>query len=297
MLMVLAGTGYVRGLQDTRTPLFVALGTAVLNLVVEVVLIYGFDQGIGASALATVLAQTVAAAVYVQRLGRRVVALGVGLRPHAASVRTLARVGGELLIRTAALRAALTMSTAVAARIGTVDLAAHQIAFDIWSFLAFGLDAVAIAGQSIVGHALGAGDADRARGAGWRMIELGVASGIVCAAVVLVLRPVLPHVFSNDPEVVQLTAFLLLWVALLQPANAVAFVLDGVLIGAGDQRFLAWAMLGASAVFLASAAAILALGLGIGWLWAAIGLWMLSRAGPLMLRFLGDRWVVLGATR
>lgn len=297
MLMVLAGTGYVRGLQDTRTPLFVAIGTAGLNLVLEIVLIYGFDLGIGASAFSTVLAQTVAAAVYVQRLGRSVRALGVGLRPHAASVRTLARVGGELLIRTVALRAALTMSTAVATRIGTADLAAHSIAFEIWSFLAFGLDALAIAGQSIVGHALGAHDAARARGAGRRMIEMGVAAGVMCGVVVFALRTLVPHLFTDDPEVVQLTAFLLIWVALLQPANALAFVLDGVLIGAGDQRFLAWAMLGASAVFVAAATAVLVLGLGIGWLWAAVGLWMLSRAIPLTIRFVHDRWIVLGAVR
>ena len=297
MLVVLAGTGYLRGLQDTRTPLVVAVTTAGVNLVVEVVLIYGLDQGIGASALATVVAQTLAAAVYLSRIGRAVAALGVGLRPHAPSLRRLGAVGRDLLVRTAALRAALVVATAVATRLGTVEVAAHQVAFEIWSFLALGLDAIAIAGQAMVGRALGAGDGGAARAAGRRMIEWGVALGATAAGAVLALRTVLPHLFSGDAAVVSLAAFLLVWVAVLQPVNAVAFVLDGILIGAGDMRFLAWAMAGAAAVFVPAAVTVAALGAGIGWLWAAIALLMAVRAGTLLARFAGDRWIVLGAAR
>jgi putative MATE family efflux protein len=297
MMVVLAGTGYLRGLQDTRTPLVLAGGTAGLNLALELVLIYGFDQGIGASALATVVAQTTAAAIYIRILGRAALSQGAGLRPQPGSLRSVARVGADLLVRTAALRAALTAATAVAARIGTADLAAHQVAFEVWTFLAFALDAVAIAGQAIVGRALGAGDGDQARGAGWRMIEWGVVLGVVYGGLLLAGHQVLPHLFSDDAEVVRLAAFLLICAAVLQPANGVAFVLDGVLIGAGDQRFLAWAMGGAAVVFIAAAGTVLALGLGIGWLWASLGLLMVTRAGTLMVRFLGGRWIVLGATR
>jgi putative MATE family efflux protein len=268
-----------------------------VNLVVEVVLIYGLDQGIGASALATVVAQTLAAAVYLSRIGRAVAALGVGLRPHAPSLRRLGAVGRDLLVRTAALRAALVVATAVATRLGTVEVAAHQVAFEIWSFLALGLDAIAIAGQAMVGRALGAGDGGAARAAGRRMIEWGVALGATAAGAVLALRTVLPHLFSGDAAVVGLAAFLLVWVAVLQPVNAVAFVLDGILIGAGDMRFLAWAMAGAAAVFVPAAVTVAALGAGIGWLWAAIALLMAVRAGTLLARFAGDRWIVLGAAR
>ncbi|HEX6417299.1 MAG TPA: MATE family efflux transporter, partial [Acidimicrobiales bacterium] len=297
MLVVLAGTGYLRGLQDTRTPLVVAVTTAGVNLVVEVVLIYGLDQGIGASALATVVAQTLAAAVYLSRIGGAVASLGVGLRPHPASLRRLGAVGRDLLVRTAALRAALVVATAVATRLGTVEVAAHQVAFEIWSFLALGLDAIAIAGQAMVGRALGASDGGVARAAGRRMIEWGVALGATAAVAVLALRTVLPHLFSGDAAVVGLAAFLLVWVAVLQPVNAVAFVLDGILIGAGDMRFLAWAMAGAAAVFVPAAMAVAVLDAGIGWLWAALGLLMTVRAGTLLARFAGDRWIVLGATR
>ena len=178
LLVVLAGTGYLRGMQDTRTPLAVAVGTGALNLVLEVVFIYGLGRGLGASAATTVVAQYVGAAVYVWRIGRAVRAHHVDLRPDPASLRRLGTVGADLLVRTAALRASLLVATAVAARLGPVDVAAHQIAFEIWSLLALGLDAIAIAGQAIVGRALGADDASAARGAGRRMIEWGVAGGI-----------------------------------------------------------------------------------------------------------------------
>jgi putative MATE family efflux protein len=297
MLLVLAGAGYLRGLQDTRTPLLVAIGTAAANLVIEVTLIYGLGQGIGASALATVLAQVGGAAVYVRRVGRAARRHGADLAPHPASLAALARVGGDLLVRTAALRAALVVATAVAARLGSVDVAAHVIAFEIWNFLALGLDAIAIAGQAMVGRALGAGDGPGARDAGRRMIEWGVALGALIGVLVAVLRTVLPHLFTDDPEVLALATFLLLWVAALQPVNAVAFVLDGVLIGAGDMRFLAGAMIVAAAVFIPAALLVLALDAGIGWLWASLGLLMATRASTLLARFASDRWIVLGARR
>jgi putative MATE family efflux protein len=297
MLLVLAGAGYLRGLQDTRTPLLIAIGTASANLVIEVALIYGLDQGIGASALATVLAQVGGAAVYIRRVGHAARRQGADLAPHPASLAALARVGRDLLVRTAALRAALVVATAVATRLGSVDVAAHQIAFEIWSFLALGLDAIAIAGQAMVGRALGAGDGPGARDAGRRMIEWGVALGAVVGVLVAALRTVLPHLFTDDVEVLALASFLLVWVAALQPLNAVAFVLDGVLIGAGDMRFLAWAMIVAAGVFIPAALAVLALDAGIGWLWASLGLLMATRASTLLARFASGRWIVLGARR
>ncbi|MGH9186159.1 MAG: MATE family efflux transporter [Acidimicrobiales bacterium] len=296
LLIVLAGTGYLRGLQDTRTPLLVAGGSALANLVIELVLIYGFGFGIGASALATVVAQIGAATVYVARVVRAVQALDVPVRPDFRAIGALARVGGDLLLRTAALRGALTLATAVATRIGTDDVGAHQIAFEVWSFLALALDAVAIAGQAMIGRLLGAGQGTEARAAARRMIELGLFTGVVCGALVAASRPLLPHVFTDDAAVVALTGFVLLWVAALQPVNGVVFVLDGVLIGAGDMRFLAWAMAGAFAVFAAAAGAVLALDLGIGWLWASIGLLMVARLVALGTRFARGRWIMLGPT-
>jgi putative MATE family efflux protein len=294
-LVVLAGTGYLRGLQDTVLPLKVAVLTATLNLVVEVILVVGLDQGIGASALSTVLAEWLAAAIYIRRITVSVRMHELALRPDSRALRSLALVGRDLLIRTAALRLSLTLTTAVAARIGDADLAAHQIAFEIWSFLALVLDAIAIAGQAMIGRLLGAGRAETARAAARRMIEMGVMVGVAVGAMIIALRTALPDLFTNDPEVAMLAAFLLVWVGLLQPVNAVVFVLDGVLIGAGDLRFLAWAMVGAAAIFVPTVLLVPALDLGIGWVWAAIAVLMLARMLALSARFATTRWQVTGA--
>jgi putative MATE family efflux protein len=297
LLVTLAGTGYLRGRQDTFTPLAVALGSNVVNLALELVLINGFGFGIGASALGTVLAQTGAAAIYVGRVVRAVRRLDVSIRPDSRAIGLLGRAGGALLLRTAALRGSLTAATAIATRIGPVEVAAHAIAYELWNFLALALDAIAIAGQAIIGKELGAGDADEARAMGRRMLWLGFLAGAVLGVVVLALHTVLPHVFSNDPRVLALASFLLWHVAVLQPVNGVVFVLDGILIGAGDLRYMARAMVGAAAVFAAGGACVLVLGLGVGWLWAAIGLFMVARLVGLGTRFRTGHWAVTGATR
>lgn len=295
LLVTLAGTGYLRGLQNTRTPLLVAVGTALLNLGLELVLVYGFGQGIGASALATVVAQAVGAVVYVRAVVGAAHLDGARLRPVLAAQRRLLRVGVDLLLRTAALRGSLLALTAVATRIGRIDVAAHVIAFEIWSFLAMALDALAIAGQAMVGRLLGAGRVSDARAASGRLLTLGLVGSALTALVVVGLSPVLPRVFTPDAAVADLARFLLLWVAVLQPLAAVAFVLDGVLIGAGDQRFLARAMAFSALALAVAIAPVLPLGLGIGWVWSAFGALMLVRAVTLLARFRGDRWLVAGA--
>lgn len=297
VLVVLAGTGYLRGLQDTRTPLAVALGTAAINLVLELVLVLGLGFGLGASALGTVIAQLVGAVVYLRAVGVRARGEGVSLRPDFAAQRRLLRVGADLVVRTAALRGSLLGLTAVATRIGPVDVAAHQIAFEVWNMLAMGLDALAIAGQALVGRYLGSGDADRARQVSKRLLQLGVVASAALAVVVLASAPWLGELFTPDPDVARLVGFLLIWVALLQPVGAIAFVLDGVLIGAGDQRFLAWAMAGAAVAFAVAVAPVVPLGLGIGWVWASFGVLMVVRSGVLLHRFRGDAWLVLGSAR
>lgn len=295
LLLTLAGTGYLRGVQDTRTPLMVAVSTAIANLVLELVLIHGFDQGIGASALATVVAQGVGALVYLRAVVAPARAAGVALRPDPRALARLLRVGGDLVLRTAALRGSLLVLTAVATRIGRVEVAAHQIAFEIWNLLAFALDALAIAAQAMVGRYLGAGRPDEARAASQRLVVLGLFGGLAATVALTLLAPLLPGLFTNDPAVAHLVRFLLWWVAGLQVLGAVAFVLDGVLIGAGDQRFLARAMGVGALVLGAAVAPVLPLGLGIGWVWAAFGALMAARAGLLWRRFRGDRWLLVGA--
>jgi putative MATE family efflux protein len=299
LLLALTGTGYFRGQQDTKTPLVIAIVAAGANLVLEVVLIYGFGLGLGASALTTVVAQWGSAAYYLFWIGRSIRAIPgqpVRLRPDLVALRALTRLSAALATRTAALRGSLLVGTMVAARLGNVELAAYEIAFALWSLLANALDAIAIAGQAMIGHRLGSGDADSARTASNRMVWWGIWTGLVSMVGLLVLQPWLPELFSSDAEVVALAGFLILLVALLQPVAAIVFVLDGILIGAGDLTFLAKAMVGAFAAYLPCALAVLWLDLGIGWLWGAIAVLMFARLIVLGVRYLGDRWLVLGAT-
>ena len=297
MLISLAGVGYLRGLQDTARPFYVALGTALANLVLELILVFGFDQGIGASALSTVIAQWFAAIVFVRWIRAAVATHDVTLRPDAGVIRELAGDGVDLFVRTAALRGSLTVTLGIAARIGNDDLAAHQIAFEIWNLLALTLDAIAIAAQAIIGRELGAGNAARARALGRRMTQWGVVAGLVLGLVLLATSPLLPHVFTEDPAVLGLASFLLIHVAVSQPVAGVVFALDGVLIGAGDLRYLAWAMWAAAVVLVGGGLLVLELDAGIGWLWVALHGWIVTRAVTLLARFRGDAWMVTGATR
>jgi putative MATE family efflux protein len=297
MLVTYAAIGYLRGRQDTRTPLVVAIVAAVANLVLEVVLILGLGYGVGASAASTALVQWAAAAVYLLGVGRRTAELGVPLGLSPRAVGRLARVGFALMVRTVALRLAFTSATAVAARLGTTEVGAHQIAFEIWNALALALDAIAIAGQALVGRLLGAGDVAAARAAARRMIEIGAAFGVLVGVLILATRGVLPAAFSDDPAVLALTTFVLLFVGGMQPVNGVVFVLDGVLMGAGDMRYLAVSMVAAAMLFLVAAAVLVATGAGLGWLWTAILGLMVARLVVLGARVRGDRWLVVGAVR
>lgn len=293
VLVTYAAVGWLRGRQDTRTPLLVAVVSALVNLVLEVWLILGLGYGVGASAASTVPVQWGSAAVYLVALGRS----ADSVRPAARTVWRLARVGLDLLVRTVALRLALTAATAVAARLGAAQVGAHQIAFELWNTLALALDAVAIAAQVLVGRLLGAGDVVAARAATRRLLELGLAFGLLVGVALLALRGVLPHAFTDDPQVVHLASFVLLFAAVLQPVNAVVFVLDGVLMGAGDMRYLAFSMVLAAVLFLAAAAVLAGTGAGLGWLWTAIGGLMLARLALLTTRIRTDRWLVTGAIR
>jgi putative MATE family efflux protein len=297
LLVTLAGTGYLRGVQDTRTPLLVAVASAVVNLALEVAVIYGLGFGIGASAVTTVVVQWGAAAVYLRWTVRAVHRHDVGLRPDPAAIGRLVRVGRDLLIRTLALRGAITVATAVATRMGPVSLAAHQIAFEMWNFLALVLDAVAIAAQAIIGRLLGAGDIDGARAAGRRMLEWGLLAGVAIGLVVGAASPVLPALFTPDPAVRSIAVMLLILAALMQPVNGVVFVLDGLLIGAGDLGYLAVAMVVGLVAFVPVALGVLAAGLGIAWLWAALILLMATRLATLLARWRSGDWAVTGATR
>ncbi|PRY67908.1 putative MATE family efflux protein [Glaciihabitans tibetensis] len=296
MLLVIAATGLLRGLQDTRTPLVIAVAGFAANAALNAVFIYGFGWGIAGSAAGTVVAQWSMAAVYVVMAIRAARATGASLSPGLRGVTGAAASGGWLLVRTASLRAAMLSTVVVGTSLGVSSLAALQIALTIFSTIAFMLDALAIAGQSMIGHGLGASQEQRVKAITRRLVELGIVLGAAIGVVLVPLAWLLGPVFTGDPEVTaQLTPTVLV-MALGIPLAGFVFVLDGVLIGAGDARYLAVAGLVALAIYLPMLWTVSSLGAGLPWLWLAFGIGYIGARGlTLGLRARGDTWIVTGA--
>jgi putative MATE family efflux protein len=289
-LVALAGQGYLRGVSNLRRPLEIVVAANVLNLLLEVVFVYVFHWGIAGSAAGTALAQAGMGATFVVEL----------LRPHAsrrpslAEMRPLFRVGRQIFVRTAALYASFLVAASVLARMGDAEIGAHQIAYELFIFLALVLDALAIAGQVMVGRMLGAGNAEDAHAAAARMIEWSVAIGLLFAVVLAPLSHALPRAFTGDPRVLHQAALLWPFLAAMQPLGGAVFALDGILIGAGDTRYLMWSMLAASGVFVTLAALALAFGWGVVGVWAALDVLIAARLALLGPRFARRRWAVVG---
>lgn len=289
-LIALAGQGYLRGVADLRTPLVILVAANALNVVLEVVFVYGLDWGLPGSAWGTVIAQSLMGAAFVACLLR---APAASRRPALALIRPLLRMGGALMVRTGALLGAFVLAGAVLARVGAASLAAHQIAFQLFVFLALVLDAIAIAGQVIVGRRLGAGDAEGARAAARRMIELSVAGGVLLGLALLAATDIVPRAFTSDPAVLERARELWPLFALMQPVGAAVFALDGILMGAGDTDYLAWSMVAAFVVF--APLAVASLQWGVVGMWIGLNVLMLVRLGTCGARFAGGRWQRVGA--
>jgi putative MATE family efflux protein len=291
-LIALSGQGYLRGTADLRTPLKIVVLANLANVALELLFVYGFGWGLPGSAWGTVLAQLGMGAAFAACL---LGAPASNRRPSWAGMRPLLRMGSALVLRTGSLLGAFTLAGAVLARVGAPSLGAHQIGFQLFVFLALVLDAIAIAGQVIVGRRLGAGDAEGARAAARRMIELSVAAGAVFAVVLLALRGVLPRAFTDDPRVLERARTLWPLFALMQPIGAAVFALDGILLGAGEAGYLAASMAAAAAVFAPVALLSLHFGWGVIGVWAGLNLLMVVRLVTCGARFAGGRWQRVGA--
>lgn len=295
VLLLLASTGVLRGLQDTRTPLLVAISCNVINIGLNVLFVYGIGLGIAGSATGSLIAQTTSAiflAVVVIRAARRQ-GTKISFRPYG--VLHAARAGFWLMLRTATLQLSITVTTAVAAGLGAVALATHQVLNSLWTLLAFALDALAIAAQAVIGRYLGAGNVIMVRRLAARMIGWGIGAGLLFGLIVALARPWYDQIFSPDPAVQALLSQVVLVVACCTPLAGVVFVLDGVLIGAGDGRYLALAGLIAMVTYLPLAVLVHTSGASLLWLWIAYGCFILARMITLVVRARGTRWIRTGA--
>lgn len=293
ILVSLAGNGWMRGVQDTARPFRYVLFANGLSAVLCPVLVYGVGLGLPGSAVANVVAQVVGGLLFVRALSRA----GVSLRPDRAVLLAQLRVGRDLAARTVAFQVCFLSAAGVAARLGVAQVAAHQVALQLFFFLALVLDAVAIAAQSLVGESLGAGRVDQARAVARRVTRYGAAGGLLAAVVLLAGTTVIPGIFTADTAVLEQARIVWWWLALMQPLAGVVFALDGVLMGAGDVAYLrTLTVLAGLLGFLPFSLLTIPLGLGLGGVWAGLTLFIAIRLVGTLWRVRGGRWAIVGAT-
>ncbi len=292
VLLITASQGAFRGYQDTRTPMVVTLGFNVINGGLDPLFIFAFDWGLAGAAAATAIGQWGGALVFlVLLLHTRRDELGIPLRlPALRTLWPFLKVGRDLFLRTASLVGTMTLATATAARVGVTAVAAHQVAAQLWTFLALLVDALAVAAQALVSKHLGRDDEATARRVSNRLLQWGLAVGIALGLGFWALRPVLPHFFSSDPATVRALRDVYLFVVVLQPLNGLVFVGDGIYMGAEEFPYLAKAMIGTAAVAGGLLLLVNPLGWGLSGVWWGITALMIGRvmtlAGPYARRTL-----------
>ncbi len=294
IFVVLAGNGWLRGVQDVRSPVVIVLAANGLSAVASPVLVYPVGLGLAGSAMANVAAQLTATVLFLRAL----VGTGAPLRPDSAVLRAQLSAGRDLILRSAAFQAAFLTAAAVAARMGTAQLAAHQIALQLWEFTALLLDSFAIAAQSVVGAALGGGDIAAARQVALRVARYGLVAGVVFGAVLGTGVLALPRLFTDSAAVLHQAHVLWPWFAGMQPVAGVVFALDGVLIGAGDVAFMrTLTLVAALGAFVPVDLAALHWHWGIGGVWAGLTAFVVVRLVGMLVRTAGTGWAVVGEQR
>jgi putative MATE family efflux protein len=293
VLLVLAGNGWMRGVQRTREPVRIVLAANAVSALASPLLVYSAGIGLNGSAIANVGAQAVGGALFLRSLRRA----AATTRPQAAVMRAQLVVGRDLIVRAAAFQVAFLSAAGVAARMGTAQIAAHQIGLQLWEFTALLLDSFAIAAQSLVGAALGGENAAEARRLAWQVSRWGLCAGAAFAVCFGAGWSLVPQAFTSAAPVLHQAHVLWPWFVAMLPAAGVVFALDGVLIGAGDVAFMRTiTVIAAVGAFAPLNLAALHWHWGIGGVWAGLTAFIAVRLVGMLIRVRGERWMVLGVT-
>lgn len=294
VLVTMAGNGWMRGVQDARRPLWYVLAGNGISAVLCPLLVYGAGWGLEGSAVANVVAQTISAGMFFRALARE----QVPLRPQPAVMKAQLLIGRDLVLRSLAFQACFLSAAAVAARTSTEAVGAHQIVLQLWTFLALVLDSIAIAAQSLIGAALGSHSAERARRVARQVTGYGLVFGCVLLAVFASVHDLLPRAFTSDAGVLAEVPGAWWFFVLLQPIAGVVFALDGVLLGAGDAKYLRNTTLGSAVLgFLPMVWLSLAYGWGLVGIWTGLAAFMVLRLLAVLSRLRSGQWAVVGAVR
>ncbi|HEY3529087.1 MAG TPA: MATE family efflux transporter [Nocardioides sp.] len=296
VLLVLAGNGWMRGVQLTRAPVVIVLVANGLSAAASPLLVYTFGMGLVGSAWANLGAQVVAAALFLRALRREAASVKTSLAPHVEVMRAQLVLGRDLIVRAAAFQIAFMVAAGVAARMGAAQIAAHQIGMQLWEFTALLLDSFAIAAQSLVGAALGASDARVARQLARQVARWSAGAGTAFGAAYAAGWWLIPRLFTSSPAVWHQAHVLWPWFVVMLPAAGIVFGLDGVLIGAGDIAFLRTiTIVAALGGFVPLTLAAAHWSWGIGGVWAGLTAFIVVRLVGMVWRARSDRWVVLGS--
>ena len=292
ILLVLAGNGWMRGIQETRSPVRIVLLANGISAIASPILVYPVGLGLEGSAIANVVAQVIGSLLFVRALHK---AAEARIRPQRTVIRQQLVVGRDLFLRSVGFQVAFLTAAGVAARMGTAQIAAHQIGLQLWVFIALLLDSFAIAAQSLVGAALGGSDVDVARATAWRVARYGLWAGVAFSVLLALGWSVIPRIFTSDPAVLHQARLLWPWFIAMLPLAGVVFALDGVLIGAGDVAFLRTiTLIAALGAFAPLNLAALQFGWGISGVWAGLTAFVAVRFVGMLVRTRGGRWAVLG---
>ena len=291
VMLVLGGNGWMRGVQETRQPVRIVLAANGVSAGLSPLLVYSAGLGLRGSAVANVVGQAVGGVLFIRALLRS----RVGLRPDRLVMRRQLAMGRDLMLRNVGFQAAFLSAAGVAARMGAAQVAAHQIALQLWEFAALVLDSFAIAAQSLVGAALGGNDEVAARRTAWQVGVYGLWAGVGFGAFLAAGWYLLPEAFTSSPAVLRQCHELWPWFVAMEPAAGVVFALDGVLIGAGDVRYMrSLTLVAALGAFVPINLAALHWHWGIAGVWAGLAAFIGVRLVGMLARARGGRWVVLG---
>jgi putative MATE family efflux protein len=295
ILISLAGNGWMRGVQDTARPLRYVIAGFALSAVLCPTLVYGWfglpRMELAGSAVANMVGQWLAALLFCRAL----LAERVPLRVDFTVLRAQVVMGRDLLVRTLAFQACFVSAAAVAARFGAASVAAHQVVLQLWGFLALVLDSLAIAAQSLVGAALGAGQLAHAKSVAWRVTIFSTLAAAVLAMAFAIGASVVPTLFTDDRSVLDAIGVPWWFLVAQLPIAGIVFALDGVLLGAGDAKFMRNATLASALIgFLPPIWLSLAFGWGLAGIWSGLTAFMVLRLVFVGWRAFSGRWLVAG---
>lgn len=286
VLVDMAGNGWLRGIQNTRLPLYFTLAGVIPGAALIPIMVSRY--GLQGSAWATLICMAITSALFLICL----------IRAHEGSWAPKFEVmgkqlvmGRDLILRSLSFQISFISAAAVAGRFGADSLAAHQVMLQLWNFLTLVLDALAIAAQTLTGAALGAGSVAVARNVGVKTVAYTSAIALGLAGVFAAGYHVIPRLFTDDENVLATMASPWWILVALILIGGVVFALDGVLLGASDAAFLRNISLGAALCgFLPGVWVALALDAGLTGVWLGLAAFILLRLVGALWRFRSMKW-------